>query len=1099
MKAHRPVTLLGYVALLATLFMVSCVDGPVAGPTTEGSPSTLVFAPQLSYAVASGAPALSAAQEGALNEAFDLVNRFRLIVTRLGTDEVLLDEIIEVTPGQDVYDLSVEVPGITPGEPVSVVIIAMQGETTLFESPPLTVATTDTQTATPPQPFSVPLTYTGPGAEAVSVEILSSGAVLAPGGTRTLEAVVTGSDGVAMPDVPLGWTSAAPSVASVNAGGTVAGGGGGRTQVTVTTPTGLSTSVWVYVFGGEMTFIQGGMVMTAPVVGGTAQAIAGTGGAHGPVPTGNGVMYSEGGMVHISGVPIMEGSWPAPSPDGTKIAVSGVTLANADGSGATAGPTGSQPAWASATSLYVSGGSIELVDVVTGSRSLVVSGAASFPTVTAEGRLAYLDGAGQVFIQGSGPVPGVVTGSRPAISGGWVLYAGGSGLMVAPTDGGSPPMALGMSGTDPAWGAASGGFTPPTPPPAVEITGLDPEVPVPGQEAVILGSGFDPIIAANTTVFFPTDGGEIEVEVLEITETSIRVMVPRGVAAGVIRVATLSSEATFPYTPMFGSVAVMAVTPWGAPVAGVGVTLTGAGVETPSGTTDGDGSLFLDGILAGDYTAAYTAPDGFSLTGTPPTALTVTTDVLSVEVEATPEVRAITISPEVPEVEVGSSVEVMLQPLDINGDVIPQIDQVTWASSSPQLNASGSTLTGTLTGVSPSATSGDALFRVFINGTGADFFATVTSYIDGTFTLGAAAPAPGEADKAPQAAPEPIRPIEVELSQGSTVLERTESDTDGHYRFRGLMAGAFTVKPLPRGDYKGFSPSSENVTLGGGNATGRADFEVLKEAAELEEGSSSDFRALILSNTSYSNGGAVSVLGSAMPDVTFEQFTGTPTLAYLTTFNVVLLFEDGVFSTSHNVGDAVAAYVAAGGNVVLGTFYWQDRSDSSWGTGTLGWGNLEAIDPFTTCRIGPCAPNGGSEYNADALDPASIVPHTLTAGVNSLSVDSYHGGVTAKPGTTVLALWSDGVPLIGYRTEAGGQRLVGLSVAPWYFNNLASAPGDFVQLWDNALRFAAAGTVPTPAPAPAKLLAPSTMPGLVSPVEKSGRPSGSDGGGGRRR
>ena len=336
-KARHAVSPLGVVALLSTLFIGSCVDGPVAGPITEVGSHTLELVPQFGYAVAAGAPALSAAEVGALNEAFDLVNRFRLIVTRVGSGELLLDVILEVTPGQDVYDLSVDVPGITPGEPVSVVIIAMQGETTLFESPPLTVTTTDTQTATPPQPLSIPLTYTGPGAEAVAVEILSSGAVLPPGGTRTLEAVVTGSDGGAMADVPLGWTVAAPSVVSVNDAGTVTGGAGGRTQVTVTTPTGLSASVWVYVFGGEMTFIQGGMVMTAPVVGGTAQAIAGTGGAHGPVPLGSGVMYGEGGMVYISGVPIMSGSWPAPSPDGTKIAVSGVLLANADGSGETEG------------------------------------------------------------------------------------------------------------------------------------------------------------------------------------------------------------------------------------------------------------------------------------------------------------------------------------------------------------------------------------------------------------------------------------------------------------------------------------------------------------------------------------------------------------------------------------------------------------------------------------------------------------------------------------------------------------------------------------------------------------------------------------------
>ena len=128
-----------------------------------------------------------------------------------------------MTPGENVYDLSVEVTGITPGEPVCVTIIAMDGETVLFESPPLTVATTVTQTATPPQPFSAPLTYTGPGADAVGVEILSTGAVLPPGGSRTFEAEVLGGDGSVLTDVPLGWTVASPAVASVTDAGAVTG------------------------------------------------------------------------------------------------------------------------------------------------------------------------------------------------------------------------------------------------------------------------------------------------------------------------------------------------------------------------------------------------------------------------------------------------------------------------------------------------------------------------------------------------------------------------------------------------------------------------------------------------------------------------------------------------------------------------------------------------------------------------------------------------------------------------------------------------------------------------------------------------------------
>ena len=865
-KARQLVSPLGAVTLLSTLFIGSCVDGPVAGPTGENASHALQLAPQFGYAVAAGAPALTAGEVGALNDAFDLVNRFRLIVTRLGSGELLLDVILEVTPGQDVYDLAVDVPGIGPGESVSVVIVAMQGETTLFESPPLTVSTTDAQTATPPQPLSIPLTYIGPGAAAVSVEILSAGAVLPPGGTQTLEAVVTGSDGSPMSDVPLGWTVAGPSVASVNGSGTVTGGGGGRTQVTVTTPTGLNASVWVYVFGGEMTFVQGGMVMTAPVVGGTAQAIAGTGGAHGPVPTGSGVMYGEGGMIYISGVPIMNGSWPAPSPDGTKIAADGggtILLANADGSGESEGPAGSQPAWAGGTSLFVSGGSIERVDVVSGSRSRVISGTATFPTVTDAGRLAYLGSGGQVFIQGAGPIAGVVTDSRPAIAGGWVLFAGAGGLMVAPVDGRSPVMPLGMSGTDPAWGSASGGFTPPAPPPAVQITGFDPATPIPGQEATILGSGFDPIIASNTRVFFPVDGGEVEVDILRITATTIRVLVPRSVRAGNVRVATLSSEATFPYTPMFGSVALTAATPWGAPVAGVGLSLSQAGAETASGVTGPDGSLFLDGILAGDYSAAYTAAAGFPITNTPPATVTVGTDVLNVEVQATPEVRRITVSPAVPTVEVGSSVTVSLEPLDINGNVIPQVDQVTWTGSSPSVRASGTTLVGTLTGVRPSVAPGDALFRVFVNGTGADFFATVTSYIEGTFTLPAAAAAPGEA----AAAAEEIQVIEIDLAQGDQVVQKAETGPDGRYRFSGLLGGTYKVKPLPRATYKGYSPGSASVTLDGTNPTGRADFGVLR--VKVDDGGPAPTGGILIYGPSLG-----SVSGLTQNEQTIAEFLG---------------------------------------------------------------------------------------------------------------------------------------------------------------------------------------------------------------------------------
>ncbi|UCG89220.1 MAG: hypothetical protein JSW71_12045 [Gemmatimonadota bacterium] len=228
-------------------------------------------------------------------------------------------------------------------------------------------------------------------------------------------------------------------------------------------------------------------------------------------------------------------------------------------------------------------------------------------------------------------------------------------------------------------------------------------------------------------------------------------------------------------------------------------------------------------------------------------------------------------------------------------------------------------------------------------------------------------------------------------------------------------------------------------------------------AATADSGRVATGNVLVLSNRNL--GGVMDYFPEYMPGFTFDSMnvlSQTPTLAFLNQFPVVLLFEDGLFANATNVGDSVAAYVQAGGNLVLGTFYWQDRSDNPRYNNENGWGALEQIDPFT-------APYG-SEYRYDSLDVSSIVAHPLTQGVNSLWVNSYHGGVDAKPGTTVLARWSDyctgcdpaaGTPLIGYRIEANGQRIVGVTVYPAY-PYYGGFGGDFYRLWENALGWAIA-------------------------------------------
>jgi len=247
------------------------------------------------------------------------------------------------------------------------------------------------------------------------------------------------------------------------------------------------------------------------------------------------------------------------------------------------------------------------------------------------------------------------------------------------------------------------------------------------------------------------------------------------------------------------------------------------------------------------------------------------------------------------------------------------------------------------------------------------------------------------------------------------------------------------------------------------------------------------YDVLILSNRTPDNDVVVQALAPLMPHVTFQTMdvrSQTPSQAYLAGFRTVLLFENGIFPNATNVGDAVGQYVQNGGNVAIGTFYWQDRSDNpNWGY--YGWGVLESLDPFLAPR--------GSEYNADALDTGSIVAHPLTAGLNALSVSSYHGGVAAKPGTTVVARWSDGVPFIGYVVHGGGQRVVGVSVFPAH-PAYGGVTGDFWRVWTNALDWAAGGSVPTVvSPSPAVATA-SAAAALTHDAAGEVRPSGTDGG-----
>lgn len=268
------------------------------------------------------------------------------------------------------------------------------------------------------------------------------------------------------------------------------------------------------------------------------------------------------------------------------------------------------------------------------------------------------------------------------------------------------------------------------------------------------------------------------------------------------------------------------------------------------------------------------------------------------------------------------------------------------------------------------------------------------------------------------------------LREGQEVAAATTA-ADGSYLIMDLPPGTYTVRPEARSGLT-LCPAERRLTLSRDTDAAVAAFQFRVGACTA--------RVLVLSGGDVDDTGAAAGMLAGAPDLEVETFffvARPPGIERLRTFDVVLLYQNGIFDESVELGRELAQYVSLGGNVVFGSFYWQGRSDGR--LGSRGWGALEGLDPFTSA--------GGATYTPSTL--GTVVPHPLTAAVASLSSSGYRGGVSAKGGTTVVASWADGVPLAGYVGGAAGQRLVAVSLYPGH-EAVGGVSGDYARLWQNA-------------------------------------------------
>lgn len=278
--------------------------------------------------------------------------------------------------------------------------------------------------------------------------------------------------------------------------------------------------------------------------------------------------------------------------------------------------------------------------------------------------------------------------------------------------------------------------------------------------------------------------------------------------------------------------------------------------------------------------------------------------------------------------------------------------------------------------------------------------------------------------------------VNVNLNQGQSTVSSVPTEEDGSYLFVGFTPGLFQVEPTPSTGF--VCPTYRDVDASASDAMVVANFQTSASAC------SPILDVLVLSGGDFDDTGLVQTMLSSNQNFdvsTFFFLNQLPGIDLLSQYDVVLVFANGLFDESTGVGTEIADYIALGGNVVLGSFYWQGRGDS--GLGATGWGELESFDPYLS--------TGGATYTLGSL--GNVVAHPLTTGLTALTSTGYWGGVASKPsGTTVVASWADGTPLVGYRLLPGGQRVVGVSLFP--ASTALEATGDVQILWENAVDWA---------------------------------------------
>jgi hypothetical protein len=183
----------------------------------------------------------------------------------------------------------------------------------------------------------------------------------------------------------------------------------------------------------------------------------------------------------------------------------------------------------------------------------------------------------------------------------------------------------------------------------------------------------------------------------------------------------------------------------------------------------------------------------------------------------------------------------------------------------------------------------------------------------------------------------------------------------------------------------------------------------------------------------------------------FDAAAGTPTLAQLQQYQIVVPFSNSPFLDGDALGNNLADYVDGasvnGGRVVV-----------QYGFSSYGPGQPYGVNGrWISGNYNPYTYSTNLEFNAFTLGTHNAA-HPLMAGVTTLNSD-FANIVTIAPGATEVAQNSLGESLVAYRPVSGGHTTVGVTA---YVGFTAAQSGDWGKVIVNAGNWLSNCQGPTP-------------------------------------